>query len=108
MQKDIELVDLEYSFRPISYFLSFILDRPSSILFNMEPPMDLPPAQLASIQYQQEHITDNRIPEMLGVAVCFWALATVAVTGSFYAERMLRNRFKLHDALIVVGLVWLP
>lgn len=69
--------------------------------------MDLPPEQLAAIQYQQENIADNRIPEMLGVAVSFWTLATVAVAGRFYAERMLRNRFKLHDALIVAGLVWL-
>lgn len=68
--------------------------------------MDLPPEQLASIQYQQENITDSRIPEMIGVAVALWALATVAVAGRFYAERMLRNRFKLHDALIVAGLVW--
>jgi hypothetical protein len=42
---------------------------------------------------------------MLAVYWSLWTLAVVAVCLRFYAERMVRIRFRLHDALIVLGLV---
>lgn len=66
---------------------------------------EMPPELIASIQYQKEHIHEDRTGEMVGVAWFLWALAVVALGLRFYAERMVRNRFGYHDALILLGLV---
>ncbi len=70
------------------------------------PVADMPPALVASLQYQQEHIEDDRTALLIEITWFLWTLAVIAVGLRFYAERMMRNRFKHHDALIILGLVW--
>lgn len=65
----------------------------------------MPPALLASIQHQKENLGDDRRVKVLVVTWILWLLAVVAIGFRFYAESLVRNRFKLHDLLIVLGLV---
>jgi hypothetical protein len=69
------------------------------------PVPEMPPEMIASLQYQKEHIHEDRRAELIGVAWLLWTLAAVATGLRFYAERMLRNRVGYHDALILLGLV---
>jgi hypothetical protein len=69
------------------------------------PTTEMPPELLASLQYQQENIDDDRTSVLIGVCWFLLTLAIVAVGLRFYAERMLRNSFKLQDGLIILGLV---
>lgn len=67
---------------------------------------DMPPELIASLQYQQEHIDEDRTGTLVGVTWSLWTLAVVAVVLRFYAERMMRSPFRYHDMLILLGLVW--
>ncbi len=72
------------------------------------PSADMSPELLASLQYQKENIDDDRRAMVIGISWALWVLAVVALVLRFYAERMIKNRFKYHDALIIFGLVGVP
>jgi hypothetical protein len=67
--------------------------------------LDESAAQMASFQYQQQHIGDDRRPVLIGVSWSLWALAAVAIGLRFYAKRIMRNKLLLEDGLILLGLV---
>jgi hypothetical protein len=59
----------------------------------------------ASIKYQTEHWGDDRRPAIITSGWVLYALAVIAVILRFYAKRLIRNNFKVEDALILVALV---
>lgn len=66
---------------------------------------DLPPAAVASFQYQKEHINDDRRPLLLAVNWSLYALVLVALSLRIYAKRMIRGKFGLEDAWILLAFV---
>ena len=70
------------------------------------PPAVLTPTQLASFQYQQEHITDDCRPLLIGACAGLWAVVALAVCLRFYAKRIVRSKYQHEDGMILIGLVW--
>lgn len=68
---------------------------------------NMPPEQIMSIQYQMEHLGDDRRPVVIGVCWALWSLAVTAVGLRFWAKNIVRSGFKPEDGLILMGLVWL-
>jgi hypothetical protein len=74
--------------------------------FNMAgQAMDMPPEQVASIQYQLQHLNDDRRPVVNGACWALWGLAVVAMGLRFYAKRITQSGFKLEDTLLLLGMV---
>jgi hypothetical protein len=67
--------------------------------------MGMPPEQIASFQYQLEHINDDRRPFLYTVTWTLWFLAVTAICLRFYAQRMVRGTFKPEDGFIALGIV---
>ena len=73
----------------------------------MADPATLPPDLLKAFAYQKLHVEDDITARLLGVTWALWILAVVAVGLRLYAERMLRAKLRVHDYLILLGLVWI-
>ena len=71
----------------------------------MADPSTMPPELLAALAHQKEHINDDATGKLLGVTWVLWLIACLAVALRLYAERMLRNKLRVHDYLILFGLV---
>jgi hypothetical protein len=61
--------------------------------------------QIASFQYQKEHINDDRRPLVMGIQWGLWVLVVVALCLRFYAKSMIRSGLKLEDGLILFAFV---
>ncbi len=70
-----------------------------------DPHANMPPEQVASIQYQLEHIHDNRQAVINGAGWSLWIAAIIAILLRFYAKSMIRSKFKAEDGTILVALV---
>jgi hypothetical protein len=71
-----------------------------------DPFTNMPPEQVASIQYQLRHIDDDRRGVIIGACWALWVLAVIAMGFRFYAKCMIRSGFKAEDGMIVLALVW--
>jgi hypothetical protein len=68
--------------------------------------VNMPPGQIASIQYQLQHLNDDRRPVVYGACWALWCLAILAIGLRFYAKRIVRSGFKLEDGLLLLSMVW--
>ena len=68
-------------------------------------PKNMPPGLIASLEYQKQHIEDDRTGLLIGLSWALFTLAAIAVALRLYAQRIVRNQFRLSDALILLGLV---
>lgn len=57
------------------------------------------------LQYQINHIDDNRAPEIITSAVIIGVLAIAAVVLRLYCRRTMKVAFSYDDYLIIMGLV---
>ena len=62
----------------------------------------LPPEWL---EYQLQHFNDDRAPEILGVGISFFTIATVAVSLRLLARKISKVRCGYDDYFIVIALV---
>jgi hypothetical protein len=68
--------------------------------------VNMAPGQIASIQYQLQHLNDDRRPVVNGACWALWCLAILAIGLRFYAKRIVRSGFKLEDGLLLLSMVW--
>jgi hypothetical protein len=59
----------------------------------------------ASFKFQMEHWGDDRRPIIITSGWLLYIMAVVGVILRFYSKRLIRNSFKVEDALILAGLV---
>ena len=58
----------------------------------------------SAIQYQEQHIADNKKPNLIAASVICLSAAYVAVVLRFISRRVARNILEADDYTIVVGL----
>ncbi|KAI9675382.1 MAG: hypothetical protein M1817_001286 [Caeruleum heppii] len=68
----------------------------------MPPPT---PEQLASLEYQKAHITDNQQPRLRATNIAMGVVATVAVALRLYSRRLVKVKLQSDDYCIIVALL---
>ena len=59
----------------------------------------------SDIQYQLEHLQDNKIPEILGYQIICFILAIIAVILRQVSRRLIRASTQSDDYIILIALV---
>jgi len=62
----------------------------------------------AEIRYQEDHINDNAVPNVIATNAACFSLAVIAVALRFACRRIKRIKYEADDWLILAGLVRPP
>ncbi|KAI9787797.1 MAG: hypothetical protein M1816_007445 [Peltula sp. TS41687] len=72
---------------------------------SLPPSISLTPDQLASIQYQLQHIHEDRRPQGLPIQIAFVAVASLAVVLRFGSRKAAKVPCKADDYVTLLGLL---
>ena len=59
----------------------------------------------AEVKWQEEHINDSKVLDVIAVNVVCFSIASIAILLRFQARRMAKVKYELDDWLIIVGWV---